>query len=264
MPRSGSTLMQNILAQNPDIHATPTDGFLELIYGARINYTNNPEFKAQDPKQMQSAWRGFCLEGMKGYCKGLSNKPHTCIKSRGIGEYYRWFESFMGESPKVIVMVRDMRDIISSMEKMFRSNSEKHNDIRNPSEMRGLTTQTRTQQWMASQPIGLAMQRLEQIHLEKIIDKCVVVRYEDLCLDPQSIMEGIYNYLGFSHFQHDFNNVEQVTKEDDIVYGLAPDLHKIKRKIVPNKRDALEILGEQTCAWIDKTCHAYQKFYNYI
>ena len=39
MPRSGSTLIQNILGQNPDIHSTPTDGFLELIYAARVNFT---------------------------------------------------------------------------------------------------------------------------------------------------------------------------------------------------------------------------------
>ena len=83
MPRSGSTLIQNILGQNPDIHVTPTDGFLELIYAARVNFTNNAEFKAQDQKQMLNAWRGFCNEGMKGYVKGLSDKSHTCIKSRG-------------------------------------------------------------------------------------------------------------------------------------------------------------------------------------
>ena len=127
MPRSGSTLIQNILGQNPDIHVTPTDGFLELIYGARVNYTNNAEFKAQDQDQMIKAWRMFCNEGMKGYAKGLSDKPNTCIKSRGIGANYNWFEAFMGEEPKVICMVRNVKDILSSMEKMHRANNENTN-----------------------------------------------------------------------------------------------------------------------------------------
>ncbi len=32
LPRAGSTMLQNILAQNPDVYATPTSGVLELIY----------------------------------------------------------------------------------------------------------------------------------------------------------------------------------------------------------------------------------------
>ena len=39
LPRSGSTLLQNILAQNPDFYATPTSGVLELLYAARANYS---------------------------------------------------------------------------------------------------------------------------------------------------------------------------------------------------------------------------------
>ena len=31
LPRAGSTMLQNILAQNPDVYATPTSGVLELI-----------------------------------------------------------------------------------------------------------------------------------------------------------------------------------------------------------------------------------------
>src|ERR1700679_4132313 len=49
LPRAGLTLLQNILAQNPAFYVTPTSGLLELIFGARLNYTNSPEFKAPDP-----------------------------------------------------------------------------------------------------------------------------------------------------------------------------------------------------------------------
>ena len=52
MPRSGSTLLQNIIGQNPDFYVTPTSGVLELLYAARVNYTNSPEFKAQDRELM--------------------------------------------------------------------------------------------------------------------------------------------------------------------------------------------------------------------
>ena len=40
LPRAGSTMLQNIMAQNPEIYATPTSGVLELIFAARSIYTN--------------------------------------------------------------------------------------------------------------------------------------------------------------------------------------------------------------------------------
>jgi len=264
MPRSGSTLMQNILGQNPDIHVTPTDGFLELIYGARVNFTNNAEFKAQDQNQMISAWRGFCKSGMDGYCKGLSDKQHTCIKSRGIGANYNWFKAFMNEDPKVIVMVRDLKAILASMEKIHRKNPEKAQSIENPSNMSGLTTEGRVQQWLQGPPVGLALQRLQQMKTEGITNKCLVVRFEDLTSHPEQIMSKVYEYLTLPTFRHDFNNVEQITKEDDAVYGLTPDLHNVRKKVEPLKSDYMNILGKGLCDWIDESCNGYQHDYGYL
>ena len=264
MPRSGSTLMQNILAQNTDIHATPTDGFLELIYGARVNYTNNAEFKAQDSEQMLSAWRGFCNEGMKGYVKGLSSKPNTCIKSRGIGANYKWFEAFMGEQPKVICMVRNIKSVLASMEKMHRANPENAKSIENPSEMNGLTTQSRVENWLQGPPVGLSLQRFGQMALDSTNKNCLFVRYEDLIKHPDKIMPQVYKYLELPEFSHDFDNVEQATQEDDVVYGMAPGLHKIQPKVEYTTPDYNDILGVDLCKWIDRTCKGYQADFNYI
>lgn len=53
LPRAGSTLLQNIMGQNPDFYVTPTSGVLELVYAARSNYSDSPEFKAQDTELMK-------------------------------------------------------------------------------------------------------------------------------------------------------------------------------------------------------------------
>lgn len=264
MPRSGSTLIQNILGQNPGIHVTPTDGFLELIYGARVNYTSNAEFKAQDSEQMKRAWKGFCFGGIKGYVSGLSDKPNTCIKSRGIGANYNWFASFMGEDPKVICMVRNVKSVLASMEKLFRATPEQARFIENASEMRGLTTESRVQQWLQGPPVGLALQRFGQMALEGISDKCLFVRFEDLTRNPDVEMKRVYGYLGLPGYEHNFNNIEQITKEDDAIYGLTPTLHKVKSKVEYIEPDYKDILGTNLCKWIDSTCQGYQEDNNYI
>ena len=65
LPRAGSTLFQNVMGQNPDFYVTPTSGVLELLYGARNNYTNSPEFKAQDANLMKSGFLSFCKNGIE-------------------------------------------------------------------------------------------------------------------------------------------------------------------------------------------------------
>ena len=40
------------MGQNPQFYVTPTSGLLELVFGARANYTNSPEFKAQDAEDI--------------------------------------------------------------------------------------------------------------------------------------------------------------------------------------------------------------------
>jgi sulfotransferase len=264
MPRSGSTLLQNILAQNPEVHSTPTDGFLELIYGARVNFTNNAEFKAQDSEQMLAAWQGFCREGLKGYAAGLSDKPNTCIKSRGIGEQFSWFSSFLGEDPKILCMVRDAKSILSSMEKLYRADPNSAHQIHNPSEMRGLTTEGRVQQWLSGPPVGLALQRFQDMARQGTETKCLFIRYEDLVENPGREMDQVYDYLGLERFSHNFQNVEQVTQEDDAVFGMAPGLHDISKVVKAPTPDHNEILGEELCQNIDNTCAGYQRAYGYI
>jgi hypothetical protein len=53
---SGSTLFQNILAQNPAFYLTPTSGLLELVFGARLPNTHSAEFKSQDAAAMKTAF----------------------------------------------------------------------------------------------------------------------------------------------------------------------------------------------------------------
>ena len=48
LPRAGSTLLQNIIGQNPEFHVTPTSGMIDMMLGARIGYNGNTEAFAGD------------------------------------------------------------------------------------------------------------------------------------------------------------------------------------------------------------------------
>lgn len=257
LPRSGSTLLQNIMGQNPDFYVTPTSGVLELLYAARGNYSTSQEFKAQDAQEMKAGFLNFCKEGMQGFYSGITDKPYILDKSRGWGVHYNFLNSFYPD-PKIVVMIRDPRDIFASMEKNFRKNQHLDSGIVNHAEMKGTTTEKRIDMWTQSQPIGLAMERLYQMHLEGISEKVLFVKFEDLTKDPKAQLNRIYNYLELPYFEHDFANVTQITQEDDSVYGIYGD-HNIKTKVKPVKSSAKELLGEHAYNWIKEN---YKWFYD--
>jgi sulfotransferase len=261
MPRSGSTLLQNILAQNPDIYATPTSGVLELVYGARANYTSSLEFKAQDSQLMKKGFLEFCNKGVKGFYEGITDKKYVVDKSRGWGIHYDFLNSF-SPNPKIICMVRNLKDVFASMEKNFRKNPEKHNPMVDWSTMSGTSIPKRVDVWAQGVPVGMALERLQEIFRLGNDKHILFVRFEDLCLYPENTMKEIYDYLEIPHFLHDFDNIEQVTKEDDEVYGEFGD-HNIRQKleVVPSK--AKDILGKEVVNWIYNNYPWYNEAFRY-
>ncbi len=264
MPRSMSTLLQCILNQNPSICATPTDPVLEYLFAARNNYTKTPEVKAMDKELALKTWRGFCRGGLNGYAESYTDRPNICIKTRGATIHYRWFESFMAYKPKMICMVRDLRSVVASMEKIHRKSTENSSDMVNHGEMKGTSTPKRVAMWLNSPPVGMALERLQQCIREGINRDILILRAEDLTTNPDVVMRKAYAYLNLPYYKHNFDNVEQSVKEDDSVYGLTADLHTIRNKVSPLKFDAVEVLGMDVCDQINKNFSWYQKSFGYI
>jgi sulfotransferase len=259
LPRAGSTLLQNIIGQNPDFYVTPTSGVLELVFAARSNYTDSFEFKAQDQDVMREGFRGFCRSGVEGFFNSITDKPYVLDKSRGWG-YYQDFLNFFYPNPKIICMVRDPRAIFSSMEKNYRKNPDKAQKLTSDVNMSGITTEQRIDIWAQGQPIGLAFQRLFQIVKEGNDKNMLFIKYENLTTNPQRELDKIYNYLELDSYKHDFTNIEQITKEDDEVYGIFGD-HKIRSTIESTTSDWNTILGVNASTWI---VNNYKWFYDYF
>ena len=96
------------------------------------------------------------------------------------------------------------------------------------------------------------------------VDKNILfIRFEDFTTDPETEIKRVYNYLELPYFQHDFNNVEQLTQENDIIHGMFGD-HKIQPQIKPVKDDYVEILGQEQSNRLKQHYDWYFKAFNYI
>jgi len=263
MARSGSTIFQNIMGQNPEFYVTPTSGVLELVFGARANFTNSPEFKAQDTQLMEAGFKNFCKQGMEGFYKGMTDKKYVLDKSRGWAVYRPFLDSFY-PNQKIICLVRDLRAIVSSYEKIYRKNPLTHDPIRDDATGRGTIVHKRVDEWMsATNTIGRGVERIQETIRLGHDDKILFIKYEDLCLYPELEMKRVYQYLELPYFEHDFENIQQITHEDDEVYGLSKDLHTIKPNLTLPKPDYKDVLGQDICNWIYTTYQWYFDKFNY-
>ena len=165
--------------------------------------------------------------------------------------------------PKIVSMIRNPVDIFCSMEKKFRSASLLDSGIQLPGELKNTTLEKRIDYWVATPPIGLALERIQEIIRMGIHSNILFIKYEDLCKQPKIEIEKFYDFIKISkNSKLDLDNIKQVTKENDQVYGIFGD-HNINSKVMPNKSDAEEILGKTLIEWIKNKYLWFYEFFDY-
>ena len=263
MPRSGSTLLQNILGNNPNIYSTPTSGVCDMLIASKRVYTESPVFKAQDTEEMKKAFLTYCRYGIEGYFAGITDRKYVVDKSRAWAINAAFLDGFYPE-PKIICMVRDLCDIVASMEKNFRRFPDKWDVSQDNANPKGLSVEQRVGIWLDSKtpPVGITLIQLKDAIHRGFAKHIHFVKFEDLNSNPDDEMRKVYEFLEVPYYKHDFNNIQQVTHEDDKFHGRYGD-HKIKPVVKPVPSFAIELLGKFTCEKIYENNKWYFEYFNY-
>lgn len=259
MPRSGSELLQVILHQNPQIYGSSTSPLLEYQFAARGNFQLT-EVQAQEPTLMANAFLKMCRGMADGYYSAITERPYVIDKNRGWSHYWEWVNSW-NPNPKMICMVRDLRSILASLERIYRENRHSPIGPDDPREIRNMTVAERVQYWLNTQPVGLALRRTRDLIERKIADKIMFLRYEDLCNQPVLAMQAVYQYLELPYFEHNFNQIEKKVFENDTLFGPYGS-HKVQPALKQQDTQAWrKILGDIT--GIDELVPWYFEFFKY-
>jgi sulfotransferase len=158
-------------------------------------------------------------------------------------------------------MVRDLRDVFSSMEMQFRKNQHLSSPLIDYGKLIGTNTLKRVNMWASSPPIGQAIERLKEVIDQNISKNILFIRFEDLCVYPENELKRIYEYLEVEEYYHDFDNIEQITKEDDAIYGGID--HKIQSKLLLPQSQAKNVLTPSICDDIYNTYRWFFESFNY-
>lgn len=248
LPRSCSTLLCNLLAQNPRIHASPTSALHEIGYMSRHIFQSEEASFVDKESVLKPMYLDYVRGGCVNAYNSLTNRPVVVDKHRSwIGHPDQLFQ--LWPEAKVIVPIRDIRGIISSMEKKRR----KHPEFLNPIELQNpyiwTTIEKRVQGWLGNTPVGIAIDRLLDAST-RFSDRIMFVHAEELTSNPQETMNKIWNYLGEQPFNHDTKNVLQYTKEIDA--GFPYGDHVIKQEVEPLEKDWNKILGANISEMINQ------------
>lgn len=241
LPRSGSTLLANILAQNPRFHTTGTSGIMDVMFGVRNQWDRLIEFQAAP----NEAAKIRVLRGMLESYYADVDKPVVFDKCRGWLSLLEMAEAVLGYKAKVLVPVRDVRDVLASFEKLWRITSATSQvGQESANYFKFQTVQGRTDVWMsADQPVGLAYNRISDAMKRGFEDRIHFVEFEKMTTNPTETFKKIYEFLGEEEYDHDFENVVQVTWENDAVHGMK-GLHDIRGKVEPIPPQWPHILGQ--------------------
>jgi sulfotransferase len=237
VPRSGSTLLANILAQNPLFETTGTSTIYLVLQLIREHW--DKLFAATPNEQMKID----VLRGILDSCYARSTRPIVFDKSRAWPTMIEMLEIILQGRVKILVTVRDLREVLASFEKLWRTNPVRVTVQEKLYPVEFMTVEGRCDVWLRKdQPIGMAYAAIEDALLRGYRDRIHWVRFDELARQPRETFRKIYEFLGEEVFEHDFDRVEQVTWEDDLVHGI-PRLHDIRMKVEPVKSDWAHVLG---------------------
>lgn len=234
LPRSGSTLLCDILNQNPRFHAGSTSSIPGAIQGLRSYWSTSAEIISDlaDDKDKAEARMKRGLSGLLAAWYADTEAEVIFDKGRGWIALQEVLSSMQG---KVICCVRDPRNVLASVEKRRADNPILS--------IGGAGEQTQLERvhallardGMVGGPIA---------HIEDLVRRgagnVVAVPFERLVAEPELTMRSLYKDLCEPYFEHNFDEVDSTATDLDAAY-----LYKF-----PHKRETAPVKDPGT-SWAD-------------
>lgn len=231
LPRSGSTLLCNILNQNSKLYATSTSELPRFLSEITNAWTNSIDVKNELNRDREKT-EDKMVRTMRAYVEAWHDSDKLVFdKSRGWSNNILMLQKLYPES-KTIVMIRDLRNVFASIEKQHR----KFPLLDEAGDMTSKTLFNRADTMFAPQGIiGAPIVGIEDIirrkHKNVLFLKC-----EELTEAPKKVMENLYKFLELESYDHDFDNVVNTSADPDGFY-LWKYPHEGSGKVEPTNQD---------------------------
>lgn len=238
LPRAGSTMVTNILKQNPAVHGEAVSSLSSLIASVHANwYSYDPNKEYENPQAKVGTLRGM----LDGYYSHI-DAPIIFDKDRQWVSQIGLLESILDRPVKILCMVRNPAEILASFEKI-RKNNPQYFTLPDQSLREGSTIASRAYFYAGPNgALGLAHANVKDAITMGYKDKLLFVDYNRFCNTPKAQTKRIYEFFNLPEFEHNFKQIEQTETYNDHAVGL-PNLHKIKSSVDRTTVNCVEYLG---------------------
>lgn len=217
LPRSGSTLLSAILSQNKDIHAEGNSALCQLMWDSQQSCKTTAFEQLAANNRFEKMQSMLCATLPYMFYDGVEKKyvVDKC-RSWALPDNMQMIRDYITDSPKVIVLVRPIEDIVRSFMQLNIDNNRK--DI-SPEDM--------LREW--SEPI---MRSYNGAMFAKNNNngEFLFVDYDRLVDNTKTQLQRIYKFFDIETATHDLNNIKNKHQEIDEVYGLKGQ-HDIRPSI---------------------------------
>jgi sulfotransferase len=240
LPRGGNVLLTNLLAQNPRFHVTTPGGILSVLQLVRNEWNKMQVFRASP----NEAGKLRVLRGIVAGYYADARRPVILDRSLGWLGSLELAEAVLGRPVKVLVCVRDVRDVLATFERQWRTVPQMQEFVRqHPSFPRWETVASRCEVWAGGdEPVGIAYNQIKDALARGYRDRLHFVELETLARSPREAMARVYEFLGEPEFAHDFQDIRQVVWDSYSLYGI-PERHDIPSYVAPVEPIWPELLG---------------------
>lgn len=236
LPRSGSTLLANVLAQHPDIYVSGTSSLSNVLDAAQGVLSNDPTVISElssTPEmyaKYQSALRGLA-EGW------YSDRQESCIIDKGRTWSPLWtLQKDLWPEANTLFTVRDPRDVIASIERQHRATGVFRSTLTHS--LRDSAEQLMSQTGLVGSQIKFA----EDL-IRRKAEGVTFIRYESFVFNPQTTLNQILEAFKLDSFEFDIMNVESRGGDADEVWrGKYP--HRGVGTIKPSEGSWNEFLDD--------------------
>ena len=214
-PRSGSTLLCNILNQNPRFHASSTSCIPQSVRALSNLWSNAPEIKS-DLLHDRNAAEARMVRATRAMVEAwYADRSEEVIFDKG----RLWnnqplpLKQVFPEAHK-FACIRNPIDIVASCEKQHGKNAIL-DMASNPIEL----TQGRRIESLC-EPTGIVGQQIDSVQdlSRQRLPFVHIIQFETLVRNPQLVLDAIYTHIGEDMFKHDFENVENTATDADALY----------------------------------------------
>lgn len=226
LPRSGSTLLCNLINSNPKFHATPTSGVIDVVKSIRSTISHNITFKAQNRLELLPDIQN----GLKGFLEGyFASKEVVFDKCRGWTGNIQLLDAILGhKNTKIIWTYRNPVEVVNSIERQYQKTILLENSDEASMPMSFTTLDRRIGTYISeggliSYPVEILKDAIEMGYGDRIF----FISYFDLCNHTQEVMDRIHNFLGEEKYEYDVDDLKQNTFEYDGFYNYK-FMHNIK------------------------------------